>query len=208
MQVDAAHDGGLGIGGPASTSTDRDAAQGRDRDASRGPIVGRVERRGGRVVAPRGSWIDASTAAAMTPPRPSRHSAPACEAQRGRVVDGKEAEPFRRSLTSCMPWTACPRERRCSEPSPLVKARAQLPAAHRCCPLLSPASCPRDAPKARPSPWPGVEPSPDDGRVGQPLGCPSRPFAVAGHRRRRWWIWVDAFEGPRDHDRDACEVAL
>src|SRR5215211_7345804 len=57
MQVDAAHDGGLGIGGPASTSTDRDAAQGRDRDASRGPIVGRVERRGGRVVAPRGSWI-------------------------------------------------------------------------------------------------------------------------------------------------------
>jgi hypothetical protein len=98
----------------------------------------------------------------MQPTRASLWLRPA--AQRGRVVDGKEAEPFRRSLTSCMPWTACPRERRCSEPSPLVKARAQLPAAHRCCPLLSPASCPRDAPKARPSPWPGVEPSPDDGR--------------------------------------------
>src|SRR4029453_3834263 len=47
-----------------------------------------------------------------------------------------------------MPWTVCSGERRCSEPSPLVKARAQLPAGHRCCPLLSPASCPRHAPRA------------------------------------------------------------
>jgi hypothetical protein len=51
-------------------------------------------------------------------------------------------------LTPCMPYTVCPGERRCSEPSPLVKARAQLPAGHRCCPLLSPASCPRHAPRA------------------------------------------------------------
>jgi hypothetical protein len=58
-------------------------------------------------------------------------------------------------LIPCMPWTVCPRERRCFEPSPLVKARAQLPAGHRCCPLLSPASCPRHAPRA---------PSPQDDR--------------------------------------------
>jgi hypothetical protein len=51
-------------------------------------------------------------------------------------------------VIACMPYTACPGERRCSEPSPLVKARAQLPAGHRCCPLLSPASCPRCAPRA------------------------------------------------------------
>jgi hypothetical protein len=38
-------------------------------------------------------------------------------------------------LTPCMPHTARSGERRCSEPSPLVKARAQLPAGHRCCPL-------------------------------------------------------------------------
>src|SRR5829696_5230354 len=47
-----------------------------------------------------------------------------------------------------MPWTACPRERRCFEPSPLVKARARLPTGHRCCPLLTPASCPEHAPRA------------------------------------------------------------
>src|SRR5215211_2591813 len=35
-----------------------------------------------------------------------------------------------------MPYTACPGESCCSEPSRLVKARAQLPAGHRCCPLL------------------------------------------------------------------------
>ena len=51
-------------------------------------------------------------------------------------------------LTPCMPWTACPGERGCLEPSPLVKARAQLSAGRRCCPLLSPASCPRHAPRA------------------------------------------------------------
>jgi hypothetical protein len=49
-------------------------------------------------------------------------------------------------LTPCMPWTARPGERRCSEPSPLVKARAQLSAGHRCCPLLSAGSCPKHAP--------------------------------------------------------------
>jgi hypothetical protein len=32
--------------------------------------------------------------------------------------------------------------------APLVKSRAQLPAGHRCCPLLSPASCPRHASRA------------------------------------------------------------
>ena len=47
-----------------------------------------------------------------------------------------------------MPWTVCPGERRCSEPLPLVKAGVQLPAGHRCCPLLSPASCP-DMPQGR-----------------------------------------------------------
>jgi hypothetical protein len=47
-----------------------------------------------------------------------------------------------------MPYTACPHEHCCSEPSPLVKASAQLPAGYRCCPLLSPASCPRHAPRA------------------------------------------------------------
>jgi hypothetical protein len=52
------------------------------------------------------------------------------------------------SVTPCMPYTACPRERCCSEPPPLVKAKAQLPAGHRCCPLLSPAPCPRHAPRA------------------------------------------------------------
>src|SRR5215217_3580974 len=51
-------------------------------------------------------------------------------------------------LTPCMPWTACPRERRCSEPSPLVKVGAQLSAGYRCCPLLSPTPCPRHAPRA------------------------------------------------------------
>jgi len=39
-----------------------------------------------------------------------------------------------------------------TEPSPLVKARAQLPAGHRCCPLLSPASCPKYAPRAPSTP--------------------------------------------------------
>jgi hypothetical protein len=47
-----------------------------------------------------------------------------------------------------MPYTPCPGERRCSEPSPLVKARAQLPAGYRCYPLLFPAACPRHAPRA------------------------------------------------------------
>src|SRR5215208_2970000 len=41
-----------------------------------------------------------------------------------------------------MPSTACHRERRCSEPSPLVRARAQLPAGHRCCPCYPPPHAP------------------------------------------------------------------
>src|SRR4029450_10303310 len=83
-------------------------------------------------------------------------------------------------LTPCMPWTACPRERGGGGPSPLVRARAQLSAGHRCCPLLSPAPCPRHAPSADrrhcetaasgsiwsrtppppPSPWPTSYPRP------------------------------------------------
>jgi hypothetical protein len=46
-----------------------------------------------------------------------------------------------------MPYTACPGERRCSEPSPLVNARAQLP---RWAPLLSvavPCCMPQTCPK-------------------------------------------------------------
>jgi hypothetical protein len=46
-----------------------------------------------------------------------------------------------------MPYTACPRERRCSEPPSLVKAKAQLSAGHRCCPLLSPRLCPQMCPR-------------------------------------------------------------
>jgi hypothetical protein len=47
-----------------------------------------------------------------------------------------------------MPYTAWPHRGCCSDPSPLIKAGAQLSAGHRCCPLLSPASCPRHAPRA------------------------------------------------------------
>ena len=47
-----------------------------------------------------------------------------------------------------MPYTAWPHTGCCSDPSPLIKAGAQLSAGHRCCPLLSPASCPRHAPRA------------------------------------------------------------
>jgi hypothetical protein len=72
-------------------------------------------------------------------------------------------------LTPCMPWTACPPERCCSEPSPLVKAGAQLPAGHRCCPLLSAASCPRHAPRA---------PSPQDDR--RPWWAPAATQARGG----------------------------
>jgi hypothetical protein len=50
------------------------------------------------------------------------------------------------ALTSCMPYTACPHGRRCSEASPLVNARSRVPARYRCCPLMSPGSCPKHAP--------------------------------------------------------------
>jgi hypothetical protein len=74
-----------------------------------------------------------------------------------------------------MPYTACPGKRRCSEPSPLVKARAQRSAGHRCCPLLSPTSCPRHPPRAP--------------HLGDDLGC-HRVDALVGvdvdpGRRRR-----------------------
>jgi hypothetical protein len=60
------------------------------------------------------------------------------------VVELRGFEP----LTACMPYTACRRKRCCSEPSPLVMARARLSAGHRCCPLVSPGSCLRHAPGA------------------------------------------------------------
>jgi hypothetical protein len=86
--------------------------------------------------------------------RPARCRRPACVS---RVGSGYRQDPTRRNqparasdsaVSACMPYTARPGERRCSEPSPLVRARAQLPARHRCCPLLSPASCPRHALRA------------------------------------------------------------
>ena len=63
-----------------------------------------------------------------------------------RPVGQQQLDEGFEPLTPYMPYTACPSERPCSEPSPLVKARSRLPAGHRCCPLLSPASCPRHAP--------------------------------------------------------------
>jgi hypothetical protein len=76
--------------------------------------------------------------------RRAPHLAPVEGPAPGRLV----SRARRLILTPCMPWTVCPRERHCSEPLPLVKAGAQLPAAHRCCPLLSPAPCPKHAPRA------------------------------------------------------------
>jgi hypothetical protein len=55
-------------------------------------------------------------------------------------------EQYNRDVTPCMPYTARPGERRCSEPSPLVNTESRLPARYRCCPLLSPGSCPIHAP--------------------------------------------------------------
>jgi hypothetical protein len=43
---------------------------------------------------------------------------------------------------------------------------------------------------------------------GSRAASPHGTFSVAGHRRLRWRIWVDAFERPREHDRDARKVAL
>ena len=83
--------------------------------------------------------------------------------------------------TPGMPYTACPGERRCSEPSPLVKARAQLSAGHRG-PLpdhhrqdrtlpQDPASRAADRPPLRlPRPCPA-----DPGRLGGRLQHPASP---------------------------------
>jgi hypothetical protein len=124
-------------------------------------------------------------------------------------------------LTPCMPWTVCPRERRCSEPLPLVKARAQLSAGHRCCPLLSPASCPRHAPRAlspqddrwRWSPPPATQahggaggspvPGPTlggDSSTGQ--GCTGRA-GCRSHRRRRFGCCRSSALAARSWGRDA-----
>src|SRR6266540_3458724 len=43
MGVDAVHGAGLVVGGPGSAGTDRDGAVGRDRDAGREPVGGRVD---------------------------------------------------------------------------------------------------------------------------------------------------------------------
>ena len=86
-------------------------------------------------------------------------------------------------LTPCMPYTACPGERRCSEPSPLVKARAQLSAGHRCCPLLPPASCPRHAPRAPLRVQPGETGRPPTEAVASPSA--DRPAPRRRTRRPR-----------------------
>src|SRR5829696_6683563 len=120
-----------------------------------------------------------------------------------------------------MPWTVCPRERRCSEPLPLINARAQLPAGHRCCPLLSPASCPKHAPRALSPqddrwPWPpppatqahhgaGGSPVPGptlggDSSTGQ--GCTGRA-GCRSHRRRRFGCCRSSAPAARSWGRDA-----
>src|SRR5215208_1952889 len=81
----------------------------------------------------------------------------------------------------------------------------------RCEPLLSlavPCFMPQTCPKGSAQSLAGVEPSPDDGRKGAAARLPPHGTFSAGHRRLRWRIWVDAFERPREHDRDARKVAL
>jgi hypothetical protein len=89
-------------------------------------------------------------------------------------------DPLGPSGTSCMPYTACPGERRCSEPSPLVKAGAQLPAGHRCCPLLSLLHAP-DMPQGRLWVWLVLRSSKPSPPAAWPLAsCWSAPFC---------WCW-------------------